>query len=52
MNSCAPARYSDADRRRKSLYLKAASYEFPFTIRRRFTEEEIGQQARSGSQPP
>src|ERR1039457_2204032 len=34
---CAPARYSDADRRRKSLYLKAASYEFLVTIRRRFT---------------
>jgi cysteine desulfurase/selenocysteine lyase len=37
LNTCAPARYSDADRRRKSLYLKAASYEFLVTIRRRFT---------------
>jgi hypothetical protein len=35
--SCAPARYSDADRRRKSLYLKAASYEFLVKIRRRLT---------------
>ena len=37
LNTCAPARYSDADGRRKSLYLKAASYEFLVTIRRRFT---------------
>ena len=32
---CDPARYLDADRRCKSLYLKAASYEFLITIGRR-----------------
>jgi hypothetical protein len=43
---CAPARYSDADRRRKSLYLKAASYEFLVTIRRRFTTNRTNQRNR------
>jgi len=36
-SDCEPARYLDADRRHKSLYLKAADYEFLVNIRRRFT---------------
>jgi hypothetical protein len=36
-DECEPACYLDADRRRKSLHLKAASYEFLVTIRRRLT---------------
>ena len=36
-NQCEPARYLNADRRHKSLNLKADDYEFLVTIRRRFT---------------